>query len=353
MLIGCVIAITGLKTQGLSTIDGFTTTPDAVTGQHIYDNAVPNAKGAGAPADILYNADKTDAVLAAVKQVPGVSQAPNGVCVQVDYAKAAAAIKANPAAAAQFANACPPAALQVQPIDGKLLISATLNYSYDTQQAYDTIKQIRSAVGNVSGADALVGGSSATNLDIQDASRHDRNLIIPLVLLVIMIVLGLVLRALLAPLILIATVVLSFTASLGVSAIFFNHVFHFANADPAFPLFAFVFLVALGIDYNIFLMTRVREETLAVRHQRRDRARPGRDRWRDHVGGRGARGDLRRAGHPADRVPRRDRLHRRVRRAARHDPGAIDPGPGAELRHRQEDLVAVEAVRGRRQGLTR
>ena len=77
------------------------------------------------------------------------------------------------------------------------------------------------------------------------------------------------LRALVAPLILIATVVLSFTASLGVSALFFNHVFHFANADPAFPLFAFVFLVALGIDYNIFLMTRVREETLRVRHAAR------------------------------------------------------------------------------------
>ena len=81
-------------------------------------------------------------------------------------------------------------------------------------------------------------------------------------LLVILVILAIVLRALVAPLILIATVVLSFTASLGVSALFFNHVFHFANADPAFPLFAFVFLVALGIDYNIFLMTRVREETL-------------------------------------------------------------------------------------------
>jgi putative drug exporter of the RND superfamily len=82
------------------------------------------------------------------------------------------------------------------------------------------------------------------------------------VLLVILIVLGLVLRALLAPILLILTVVLSFTAALGVSALVFNHVFHFAGADPGFPLFAFVFLVALGIDYNIFLMTRVREETL-------------------------------------------------------------------------------------------
>ncbi|MCW2597167.1 MAG: putative rane protein ActII-3, partial [Jatrophihabitans sp.] len=142
-----------------------------------------------------------------------------------------------------------------------LLLNATLLSSYDTQPAYDTVKRLRSAVRTVDDT-ALVGGSSAVNLDIQDASRHDRNLIIPLVLLVILIVLGLVLRALIAPILLILTVVLSFAASLGVSALFFNHVFHFANADPAFPLFAFVFLVALGIDYNIFLMTRVREETL-------------------------------------------------------------------------------------------
>ena len=150
----------------------------------------------------------------------------------------------------------------MKPQDGKLLINAVLTDSYDTQPAYDTVKRIRAAVKTVPGADALVGGSSAVNLDIQDASRHDRNLIIPLVLLVILIVLGVVLRALIAPILLIVTVVLSFAASLGVSALFFNHVFHFANADPAFPLFAFVFLVALGIDYNIFLMTRVREETL-------------------------------------------------------------------------------------------
>ena len=83
-----------------------------------------------------------------------------------------------------------------------------------------------------------------------------------------MVVLGVLLRALIAPVVLIATVVLSFAAALGVSALVFNHVFGFVNADPAFPLFAFVFLVALGIDYNIFLMTRVREET--VRHGTRE-----------------------------------------------------------------------------------
>jgi RND superfamily putative drug exporter len=150
----------------------------------------------------------------------------------------------------------------VQPVNGKTIVDATLTSTYDSPQAYQTIRDIRSAVDKVGGADALVGGQSAVNLDVQNASRHDRDLIIPLVLLVILVVLGLVLRALIAPLILIATVVLSFLAALGVSALFFNHVFHFANSDPAFPLFAFVFLVALGIDYNIFLMTRVREETL-------------------------------------------------------------------------------------------
>lgn len=263
VLILCVIAISGLKTGGLSTIDGFTTKPDAVAGQKLYDKSFPQAKGAGAPADILVDASKGDAVIAAVQQVPGVAPEPGSVCYQVDYAKAAALIKANPQIAAQAAqsHSCPPSLVTVTPRDGKMLVTATLTDTYDTPGAYATVERIRAAVSKVDPG-ALVGGSSATNLDIQNASRHDRNLIIPLVLVVILIVLSVLLRALIAPLLLIVSVVVSFAASLGVSALFFNHVFHFKNADPAFPLFAFVFLVALGIDYNIFLMTRVREETL-------------------------------------------------------------------------------------------
>jgi RND superfamily putative drug exporter len=114
----------------------------------------------------------------------------------------------------------------------------------------------------IPGANAEVGGQAGIQLDTLDASARDSRVIIPLVLVVILIVLMILLRALLAPLLLIATVVLSFTATLGICSIFFNHIFNFANADPSFPLFAFIFLVALGIDYNIFLMTRVREETL-------------------------------------------------------------------------------------------
>ena len=105
-------------------------------------------------------------------------------------------------------------------------------------------------------------GSPAATLEVHDASVHDRNLIIPIVLVVIFMVLTVLLRALLAPLLLIVTVVFSFAATLGVCGWVFSHVFGFAGADQSVPLFAFVFLVALGIDDNMFLMTRVREESV-------------------------------------------------------------------------------------------
>ncbi len=262
VLVACAVATIGLKTDGIKTTDSFTSKPDAVKGQQIYDAAFPQARGQGTPADILVNKDKAQDVIAAVKHLKGVVDAPNAVCVQVDYAAAAKAIKANPSGAAAFARQCPPAALQVKPHDDKLLVNATLKDAYDSDAAFATVHRLRNAVGKVSGADAKVGGSSAIYLDVQNAARSDNKLVIPIVLVVIMLVLGLLLRSILAPVLLIISVVLSFAATLGVSAFFFNHVFHFANADPGFPLFAFIFLVALGIDYNIFLMTRVREETL-------------------------------------------------------------------------------------------
>ena len=126
------------------------------------------------------------------------------------------------------------------------------------------MERVRAAVHAVPGADAKVGGYTAMILDTQNAASHDRNLIIPLVLLVVLVILGLLLRAIVAPLVLVATVVLSFAAALGASALIFDYGLGFAGEDTSFPLFVFVFLVALGIDYNIFVMTRVREE--AVRH---------------------------------------------------------------------------------------
>ena len=150
---------------------------------------------------------------------------------------------------------------------GYAYLEGTLTAPPDSQAGYDTIDRVRAAVHAVPGASALVGGATAVSLDVARASAHDRNLIIPLILAVVLIILTLLLRALVAPLILTATVVLSFAAALGVSAFFFNHVFGFGGADTSFPLFVFVFLVALGIDYNIFLMTRVREE--AIKHDAR------------------------------------------------------------------------------------
>ncbi|WP_235833299.1 MMPL family transporter [Glaciibacter flavus] len=151
--------------------------------------------------------------------------------------------------------------------DGRVELQATLDYASDSDAAEAVVVQLRDKLSAVS-SDILVGGQTAVALDTKTAAIHDRNLIIPLVLVVILLILMLLLRAIVAPLLLIATVVISFAAALGVSAIVFNEVFHFAGADPVVPLFAFVFLVALGVDYNIFLMTRVREE--AALHGARD-----------------------------------------------------------------------------------
>jgi RND superfamily putative drug exporter len=260
LLIACIALITGLKTDGLPTQKGFTTHPDVLKGQKIYD--ANYGAGNGVPAQILTNASSVDAVKQAAAKVPGI--VPDQICVETDFAKVAAAAKASQGNPVQFldSNGCATAPFQIKPVDGRTLVDATLTSSFDSQAAYKTIRDLRKAMDGVPGADALVGGQSAAYLDVQDAAKHDNKLIIPIVLAVILIVLGIVLRAIVAPILLIVTVVLSFAASLGVSAFAFNHIFHFANADPGYPLFAFIFLVALGIDYNIFLMTRVREETL-------------------------------------------------------------------------------------------
>jgi RND superfamily putative drug exporter len=149
-----------------------------------------------------------------------------------------------------------------QPLaDARSWFEATIDADISSTTAADIVEASRDAVDEVDGADALVGGGSAFYLDTKIASVRDSWVIMPLVLLVVLLILIGLLRAILAPLILMATVVLSFGAALGISALLFEYVFGFAGSDPGFPLFTFVFLVALGIDYNIFLMTRVREET--------------------------------------------------------------------------------------------
>ncbi|WP_369255005.1 MMPL family transporter [Geodermatophilus amargosae] len=142
------------------------------------------------------------------------------------------------------------------------LLEASLADPFDSAAAYATVEELRTALDDVGDGQALVGGTTALNLDVQNAAQRDNRVVIPLIMLVVLVVLGVLLRALVAPLLLIATVVLSYGAALGLSALVFGWTLGVDATDSSFPLFVFVFLVALGIDYNIFLMTRVREETV-------------------------------------------------------------------------------------------
>jgi RND superfamily putative drug exporter len=148
--------------------------------------------------------------------------------------------------------------------DGQVLLAATLADAADSDAAETTVRDLREALDADLGAGtALVGGETAIDVDTNDTSIRDRTLIIPVILGVVLVILMLLLRAIVAPVLLILSTVLSFGTALGVSALVFDYGFGFPGADPSVPLYGFVFLVALGIDYNIFLMSRVREESLA------------------------------------------------------------------------------------------
>ncbi len=147
--------------------------------------------------------------------------------------------------------------------DSRVLISGTLEYPADSDEAEEVVRSLRTALDDAS-PDALVGGVTAVAIDTNDTALADLVKIIPIVLLVILVVLIILLRSIVAPVLLVASVALSNATALGVSALVFNNIFGFEGADASVPLFAFVFLVALGVDYNIFLMTRVREESLRI-----------------------------------------------------------------------------------------
>jgi len=219
------LGLTSLKASGLTSAEAFVGQhPDSVAGQTVIDQNFP--AGAGQPVVVVGNEPQAAQILAALRATPGIT------------------------------GVTPPVMRS-----GHAWLQGTLTSAPDSQAAFHTISLVRTAVHAVPGAAAMVGGNTAVTLDIATAADHDRDVIIPIILVLVFLILGLLLRAVIAPIMLIATVVLSYSAALGVSALFFNDVFHFGNADNSFPLFVFVFLVALGIDYNIFLMTRVREET--------------------------------------------------------------------------------------------
>ncbi|MFC7406047.1 MMPL family transporter [Georgenia alba] len=146
-------------------------------------------------------------------------------------------------------------------VDGTVQVEVVTEDAAETLRALETVGRLRTAVQEVA-PEALVGGPAAERLDTQAAAARDLRTIVPVVLAAIVVLLALLLRAVLAPLVLLVANVLSFGATMGLSAVVFNHVLDLPGADPTVPLYGFVFLVALGIDYSIFLMTRVREESL-------------------------------------------------------------------------------------------
>ena len=157
-----------------------------------------------------------------------------------------------------------------KPVEGPpgARLSVTLvNAPYDTRTLAQ-IPELRRVAKQAGGEGTLVGGATAQEYDLRQSATRDNRVIIPLTLVVVFLILAVLLRALLAPLLLVLSVILSFAAALGFGVFVSDAIFGFPGVDPALPLLCFVFLVALGIDYNIFLMARVREE--AIEHGTRE-----------------------------------------------------------------------------------
>lgn len=225
------LGVLGVLTVGLSgntsilrEQDQFLSTPESVAGFTVLRQHFPEL--GGQPMTVFTRAADQERVLNVVKGVPGVAQATPG-----------------------------------ETRGGWVDISVFPKDAPDTTAEYDTIKRVRTAVHTVNGAEAIVGGPSAEHLDTDVTTRRDQKLVIPLVLAVVLIILGLLLRAFVAPLILMATVIVSFAAAFGGSVFVFDTILGFKGIDYSVPLLAFLFLVALGVDYNIFLTHRAREES--------------------------------------------------------------------------------------------
>ena len=229
-----------LKADGLANTEAFTKRTDSVIGLERLGEHFPS--GEGSPVEIVVKQGDVAQATTALLSVSNVAFV-------------------EPVVAGQKIPGAPTPPIKV--VDGQVLLNATLKVAPDSVEARNTIPLIREAVHAVD-KEILVGGGTAVQFDTDVASRHDNRVIIPVVLIIIGLILGLLLRSILAAGLLLLTVVLSFMATLGVCQLVFENVFDFKGADASFPLFTFIFLVALGIDYNIFLMTRVREESLKI-----------------------------------------------------------------------------------------
>lgn len=249
LMIGA-LGLPQLRAHGVPQSDMVAGANEARDGQIALGEHFP--AGAGSPVMLLINEGDIRTVVSTLEANDGVEQV-----MGVSADSPAGSVPVTPDGPQPLDPRMPNApALTV--VDGQVLLQATLSDAPDSDAAASTVRDLIDELGNT----AKIGGVTATSIATTDAGVHDSFLIIPVILAVIMVILMLLLRAILAPVLLILSTVLSFATALGVSAIVFNHVFQFPGSDPAVPLYAFVFLVALGIDYNIFLMTRVREEAL-------------------------------------------------------------------------------------------
>jgi putative drug exporter of the RND superfamily len=231
-----------LEAHGIPRSESFRAPVDSNAGQEVLSRHFPESSGT--PAVIIARADQVSAVAITAALVPGIARVTPYVDLLERFDRRNAGLpEPDP-----------------KVVDGLIRIDATLAVPSDSDRAKEIVTDLRRAVRAVPGAEAEVGGYTAASLDVQQTAQRDRWVVIPLVLVVIFLILTVLLRAAVAALLLTATVLLSFLATLGVCGIVFRDVFGFAGADSSFPLFAFVFLVALGVDYNIFLMTRVGEE---------------------------------------------------------------------------------------------
>jgi putative drug exporter of the RND superfamily len=210
----------------LTSEDSYRTEVESVEGQHLLDRSFPSG-----------STGLTDVVVEDRADVPAVRRAVAGV-------------EGVEAVSGPVATGPP-----------GTLVQATLEPNPYSTTAFDLVEPMRRAAHEVAPS-TLVGGPTAVEFDVRDAAGWDSIVIPPIILIVVMLILMALLRAVVAPLILIGTVILSFLAALGVGYFVFDVIFDFPGSDPSLPLFAFVFLVALGVDYNIFLISRAREETI-------------------------------------------------------------------------------------------
>jgi RND superfamily putative drug exporter len=223
LALGLTTLSTGLPREGL-----FLKEVDSTSGQKVLAAHFP--AGSAAPLDVFARAGQEQAVVAAVTATPGVARV------------------APPDRGGDWIH-----------------LSAVLADAPDSAAAEQTVDRLRDTVHQIGGADALVGGSTAVTLDTNRATTRDQQVVMPLILFVVFIVLAFLLRAIVAAVLLLASVVLSFAAALGGSALIFNAL-GYPRVDKSLPLIGFLFLVALGVDYTIFMMTRAREEVARVGH---------------------------------------------------------------------------------------